>query len=190
MKRMGSAWILSLIVAFGVGGSASAADPPTVGIVNMDKVFKTHKPFQDKLDPLKQEAKDLEQKLQVRQAELETVAAQIRKAAPGSPEAARLMQQAGKLQGELQQFVNTERGNLQKKEAALYVTFYKQVDGEISKYAKAKGLKLVLKDQENNLDESQGVNELLKALNRGILYQDGLDITDDIVKALAASKAK
>lgn len=184
MRRLGLACCFSLIVACG----AQAADPP-VGIVNLDKVVKDHKPFQDKLNPLKDEAKDLEKKLQVRQAEFDKVVADLRRAAPGSPESARLQQTAGKLQGDLQQFVNTEKGNLQKKELALYVGFYKQIDAEIAKYAKAKGLKLVIRDQETTLEENQSVNDLAKALSRTVLYQEGLDITADILKALAASPA-
>ncbi len=190
MRRLGSVSIFGLVLSVGIHfAPAQAADPPAVGIVNLDRVFKAHKPFQDKLDALKQEAKDLDDKFKVRQAEFETVVKNLQKAAPGSPENQRLQQQAGKLQGELQQFAATERANLQKKEATLYIGFYKQIEPEISKVAKAKGLKLVLKDQESSLDENQGVNELLKALNRSILYQEGLDITDDVVKALAAKPA-
>ena len=190
MRRFGIACIVSFVVAGGASGSRLwAADPPTVGIVNLDKVFKNHKPFQDRLNPLKLEAKDLDDKFKLRQAEFETVVKKLQAAAPGSPESSRLQQQAGKLQQDLQQFANTERTNLQKKELTLYLSFYKEVDAEIGKYAKAKGLKLVIKDQEATLDESQNVNDLAKALNRTILFQDGLDITDDIVKALAAKPA-
>lgn len=189
MRQWGIACCFSLVVASGFAAlPVQAADPP-VGIVNLDKIFKNHKPFQDKLTPLKDEAKDLEKKLQVRQAEFEKVVADLRKAPPGSPESARLQQTAGKLQGDLQAFVQTERANLQKKELALYVGFYKQVDAEIAKYAKAKGLKLVLRDQEASFDETQAVNDLAKTLTRNVLFQDGLDITDDIVKALGSSPA-
>jgi Skp family chaperone for outer membrane proteins len=186
MRVVGSACVVGLLIA---GSSLRAADPPAVGIVNFDRVVKMHKPFQDKLDALKKEAKDLDDSFKARQAEFETVVNNLKKAAPGSPEFNRLQQQAGKLQGELQQFINTERANLQKKEATLYVGFYKQIDPAIGKVAKAKGLKLVLKDQESTFDENQNVQELLKALNRSILYQEGLDITADIVKELAASPA-
>ena len=189
MRRFGIACVVSFLVAGGASPRLFAADPPTVGIVNLDKVFKNHKPFQDRLNPLKQEAKDLDDKFKVRQAEFETVVKKLQAAGAGSPEFTRLQQQAGKLQGELQQFAATERANLQKKELTLYLSFYKEVDGEISKYAKAKGLKLVLKDQESTLDENQSVNDLAKSLNRTVLFQDGLDITDDIVKALAAKPA-
>ena len=49
----------------------------------------------------------------------------------------------------------------------------------MKKYAKAKGLKLVIRQQDSSLDEKQPLAEILKSLNRGIIYEDGLDITDD-----------
>ena len=183
-------WGLACVLGVAVGAvSAAAADPP-VGIVNLEKVVKNHKPFQDKLNPLKEQAKEIEKSLQVRKAEFDTVAAAFRKAAPGSPEAQRLGAQAGKLQGDLQQYASTEQANIQKKELGLYMTFYKQIDAEVAKVAKAKGLKLVLRDQDYSFDENQAVNEMAKTLGRNVLFQDGLDITDDVVKALGGSAGK
>ena len=37
-----------------------------------------------------------------------------------------------------------------------------------------------------SLDDNQPLAEILKSLNRSIIYQDGLDITDDILQALDA----
>src|SRR5690348_15065441 len=57
-----------LIVSY---SSAQSAEPFPLGLVNVDRILKAHKPLQEKLDPLKEEAKDLDAKVQVRQAELE-----------------------------------------------------------------------------------------------------------------------
>jgi hypothetical protein len=86
----------------------------------------------------------------------------------------------------LQQFITTERQNLQKKEVAVYLGLFRQLDAEIAKIAKARNLKLVLRQQDSSYDEAQPLPDILKALNRSILYQEGLDVTDEIVKALAA----
>ena len=79
---------------------------------------------------------------------------------------------------------------MQKQESTIYLAFYRTVDDEVAKYAKAKGLKLVLRQQDSSLDENQPLAELLKSLNRSIIYQDGLDITDEILKALDARAAQ
>ena len=166
--------------------TAAAAEPLAVALVNVDRILKDHKPLNDKLDPLKAEAKDFEGALQVRQAELEAVGNQLRQVQPGSPDQQRLQIQMVKLQTDLQRFVTTGRQNLQNKEAAVYLAFFRQLDAEISKYAKAHGLKLVLRQYETSFDDGQSLQDVAKALNRTILYEDGLDVTDAILKALNA----
>ena len=162
-----------------------SAEPFPVALLNVDRILKIHKPLQEKLEPLKDEAKELDAKVQVRQSELEGVGAQLRTVQPGTPDHQRLQLQFVKLQTDLQQFVATERQNLQKKEATIYLAFFRQLDAEIAKYAKAHGLKLVIRQHESSLEEGQPLADIYKALNRGILYEDGLDITDEILKAIS-----
>jgi len=167
-----------------IGRSALAAEPLPIALVNVDRILKSFKPLQEKLDPIKAEAKELDGTLQVRQAEIETVGSHLRAAQPGSPDQQRLQRQLVKLQNDLQQFIATERQKLNSKEVTIYVGLFRQIDAEISKYAKAHALKLVIRQHESSYDEGQPLPEILKALNRGILYEDNLDITDEILKAL------
>lgn len=165
------------------------AEPPLpIALVNVDRIFKTYKPFQEKLEPLKAQAREFEQQVQVRQAELDTVLGQLRRAAPNSPEQQKLQLQVIKLQTELQHFINNGRAELQKKEATLYLSFFRRVDAEIARYAKAHGLKLVIRQPETTLDDNQPLAETLKALSRGILYEEGLDITEAILRGLESSR--
>jgi Skp family chaperone for outer membrane proteins len=164
------------------------AEPLPIGMVNVDRILRTHKPLLEKLEPLKATSKELDATVQVRQVEIEGVADKLRKTLPGTQEQVRLQQQIVKLQNELQQFINTERQNLNKKEVAVYVALFKQLDEEISKYAKAHQLKLVLRQYETSYDESQPLPDILKALNRTILYEEGLDITDEVLKAMAGGQ--
>jgi len=165
---------------------AGAQERLPIALVNVDKFFKSHKPFQDKLTPIKEALQEMEKKVQTRQIELETVVTQLRQAEPGTPAAQRLQQQAAKLQQDLQQFVAQERGELQKREVALLLEYYLLMNEEVKSYAQAKGIKLVIRQQDSSLDANQPPAEILKSLNRGILYEDGLDITDEILKAVEA----
>jgi Skp family chaperone for outer membrane proteins len=170
-------------------GDARAEEPLPIAILNMDRVFKTHQPLLDQLAPVREETKKLQETVALRQSEIETVATQLRKADQGSPEFQRLQMQAIKLQNELRQMVEKEQQALQKKESVIYLAFYRTLEEEVGKYSKAKGIKLVLRQQESSLDENQPLPDILKALSRSIIYQDGLDITDEILKALDARAA-
>jgi Skp family chaperone for outer membrane proteins len=182
MIRLHIVSALAFVVLF--AATARGAEPLAVGLVNVDRILKDYKPLNDKLDPLKAEAKDLDAKVQVRQAELETVANQARQTQPGSAEFQRLQIQLVKLQTDLQQFVAKGRHDLQQKEATVYLSFFRQLDAEIGKYAKANGLKLVLRQYETSFEDGQSLPDVAKSLNRTILYEEGLDITDSILKAL------
>ncbi|HEY2416256.1 MAG TPA: OmpH family outer membrane protein [Pirellulaceae bacterium] len=167
-----------------------AADPLPIALVNIDRLLKDYKPLNDKLDPLKAEAKEVENAIQVRQAELETVGNQLRQVLPGSPDQQRLQIQLVKMQGDFQRFVAESRNKLQNKEATTYLAFFRQLDAEISKYSKANGLKLVLRQSTTSLDDGQSLQDVFKALNRQIFYEDGIDITDPILKALQSTTAE
>jgi Skp family chaperone for outer membrane proteins len=167
--------------------AAHAAESPAVAVVNVDRILKEHKPLNDQLDPLKAEAKEFEAAVQVRQAEMESVAGKVRQTPPTSPEYERLQVQFARLRAELEQFVLKGRRDLQQKEMTLYLSFFRRLDSEISKYSKAHGLKLVLRQSQTSLEDNQSPEDVAKALNRQILFEDGIDITDAILKALATS---
>jgi Skp family chaperone for outer membrane proteins len=181
---MKTTFVIATAIAAILPCGAFAVEPPPVGLLNVDRILKEYKPLNDRIDPLKTEAKDLDGKIQVRQAELETVANQARQTQPGSPEFQRLQIQLVKMQTDLQQFVAKGRHDLQQKEATVYLSFFRQLDAEVGKYAKANGLKLVLRQYETSFEEGQSLQDVAKALNRTILYEEGLDITDPILKAL------
>ena len=192
MKTMRTLWssAICLLAMAGMDHPAARGENSLpIAILNLDRIFKTHQPLLDQLAPAREEAKALQEKLQLRQAEIETVANQIRKTEPSTPDFQRLQAQLLKLNGELRQLAETGQQAIQKKETTVYLAFYRTLDDEVAKYAKAKGLKLVLRQQEGSLDENQTLQEILKSLNRSIIYQDGLDITDDILKALDARAA-
>jgi Skp family chaperone for outer membrane proteins len=169
--------------------TARGEDSLPIAILNVERVFKSYKPLLDQLAPVREEAKALQEKVQLRQAEIETVAGQIRRAEPGSPDLQRLQAQILKLTGELEKLVQAGQQALQKQELTIYLAFYRTLDEEVAKYAKVKGLKLVLRQQDTSLDDNQPLQEIQKSLNRSIIFQDGMDITDDILKALDARAA-
>lgn len=173
-----------------IQSGAYAVEPLPVALVNVDRILKDYKPLNNKLDPLKAEAKELDAAVQVRQAEMETVGNQLRQTQPGSPDQQRLQIQLVKMQTDLQRFVTTGRQNLQNKESTVYLAFFRQLDAEIAKHAKIHGLKLVLRQYETSFADGQSLPDVAKALNRPILYEEGLDITDAILKALNAPAAE
>lgn len=158
-----------------------------VAILNVDKAFRAYKPLQDQMGPLKSEVQELEKTVQLRQVELETIQQKLLRATPESGEGPKLQQQFIKLQNELRAFVDKERKGMQKREAKLHADVYRIMEDEVKTLCKAKGIKLVIRQSEGDLGDEK-IEEVLKALNRGIIYADDLDITDAVIKAMEGRK--
>jgi Skp family chaperone for outer membrane proteins len=159
-----------------------------IAVLNMDKVFAGYKKHSERLQPLRDSAMQLDETVKVRQVELETTANQLRRAQPGSPEQQRLQVLAVKLQTELRQFVEQERQKLQKREVSVLVASQADINEQVKKICQTRGLKLVLRQNELPT-EDQPLQEVLKNLGRDVIYQDGLDITEEVLKALNKSDA-
>jgi Skp family chaperone for outer membrane proteins len=180
--------MIAVLALFAAAPGLRAADAGLpIALVNVDRILKEYKPLNDKIEPLRAEAKELEAAIQVRQAELETLGNKLRQVQPGTAEQQRLQLQAVKVQTDFQRFVATGRNELQTKEATVYLAFFRELDAEIAKYAKAHNLKLVLRQYQTSLDDGQSLQDVAKALNRAILFEEGVDITNQILSALRSS---
>ncbi|HUE70520.1 MAG TPA: OmpH family outer membrane protein [Pirellulaceae bacterium] len=157
-----------------------------IAVLNLDVLFKEDEQVANSLAELQQEAAEIDEKVKLRQSELEAVGSDLRQAQPGSAEQRRLQQEAVKLNAELQQFVARERANVQNKETKIFLTAYRAVDAVVKVYCREKGIKLVIRQQSTSLDENQPTVEILKAINRAVIFEDGLDITADIQQRLKA----
>ncbi|MEX2027363.1 MAG: OmpH family outer membrane protein [Pirellulaceae bacterium] len=157
-----------------------------IAVLNLDVLFKEDVQVASALAELKQEAAEIDEKVKLRQAELEAVASDLREARPGTPEHRRLQQEGAKLNVELQQYVAQERASVQNKEAKIFLSAYKNMEAVVKEYCKDKGIKLVIRQQSTSLDENQPTVEILKAINRAVIFEDGLDITADIQQRLKA----
>ena len=184
--------LTSLLAACLIVSSAPAAEPLPIAVLNVDRIFNplSYKPLADRLAPLKAEVVELDKTISTRQVELETVQSQLRTVQPNSPQFEKLKLQFTKLQTELQLFVDRERQGVQRKEGAIYLALHREIDAVLQPYCKAKGIRLVIRQQQYPTTGELSSQDILKTLSRNVLYEDGLDITDDILKALAAQAAK
>jgi Skp family chaperone for outer membrane proteins len=159
-----------------------------VGLIDVIYIYKNYKPATEKLAALKPALQELEKTIQLRQVEIEQV--QRKLAAPKEgDDRARLQQQFAKLQQELRVFVETERQSLQKRELQIQAEVYKLIQVEVQKIARQRGLKLVVVRPRGNL-ESQDAGELGRTLNQLVIFEDGLDLSEEVLKALEAMEKK
>jgi outer membrane protein len=176
---------IGLLVASAWADDASEHFP--IATIDVIHIFKNYQPAAEKLEALRADVKELDEKIQLRQIELE----QLQRKLAGRPQPGedreKLQLQFAKLQTELRLYVERERQNVQRRESRIQVDVYKQIQAEVEQITKQRGLKLVLVRPRLSLD-SQDLQEVGRALNQTIMYEDGLDITDDVLKSLNAKE--
>ncbi|MFN0019284.1 MAG: OmpH family outer membrane protein [Pirellulaceae bacterium] len=190
-KHLTLATCLFLVAA----ASTLAQDKPAesalpIGLINIEKIAQQHKPFLKLVAELQVQAKELKESATLRQGELQTVVNDLQKAAQGTAEFQKLQSQAGRLQRELQSFVTEGQQKIRDKDLKNSLALHREIDEVLKPYCKAKGLKLVVRMPSASLDENQNPQQILQALNRGVFYEDGLDISDDVLKLLAEKSEK
>ena len=172
--------VVATLAAF-LPADETSSDLP-IGLIDVGYIFKNYKPATEKLAELKPALQELEKTVQLRQVEIEQI--QRKLAAPKEgDDRAKLQQQFAKLQQELRVYIETERQSLQKRELQIQADVYRLVQAEVQKIAKEKSLKLVVVRPRGNV-ESQDAGELSRTLNQLVIFEDGLDLTDDVLKAL------
>jgi Skp family chaperone for outer membrane proteins len=183
-----AALLLALLLLLPAAAQETPALP--VAVLNLDVLFKEDRGVTNALARLRAEAQELDKTVALRQAELEAVQADLRKAQPGSADFRKLQQEVIKLTGELQQFIQRERANVQLKEAKIYLAAYRDIEEVVKEYCKQRGIKLVIRQQTTSLAEDQPAQEIVKALNRIVIFEEGLDITEEIHKRVKAKGEK
>ena len=185
--RTGSYQSLIAVLLFVAGTYAQepAKHPLPIATVDVLHIYKHHKPVVEKTEAIKGTLQELEKTVQIRQVEIETLQRRLLAPPKSGEDRERGQLQLAKLQTELRLFVERERQNIQKREIGMQVEVYKQIQVEVQRIAKERGLKLVLVKAQRSL-ESENLAEVSQALNQVILYEEGIDITNEVLAALDA----
>lgn len=161
---------------------------PIVGLVDVQQIYRDHKPFVERIKEFSTEGEAAQKKIEGKNIAFGELVQKLKATEQGSKEFNDLQRKAQKLQSEIQESVNNERKQLATKELALNVEFHKAIRAAIDKVAREKGIKIVFNRTKHAL-ESEKPEESLAAINQPVLFEDGLDITADVQKALEAEAA-
>lgn len=190
-RQFSFAFGLFLIAAVSVVAQEKPAENALpIGLVNIEKIAQQYKPFQKQVAELQEEGKEFQTAAALKQSELQTVGNDLQKTPQGTAEFQKLQGQFARLQRELQVFAQEGQQKFRDKDLKLSLSLHREIDQVLKPYCKAKGLKLVVRMPGVTLDENQNQQQIVQALSRGVLYEEGLDITDDILKLLKEQSEK
>jgi len=161
--------------------AADVSSASDTAVLDVGKVLQGYKQFQGDLESLKAEVAKANQEVAVRQAEAESVAKELQGMQPGQPNFENKQLLLVRLQTELKQLVDRNRQQFVVREAGLYKQAYDQLRKRVSQFASEHGIRLVLRVNQGEVD-ARNPNAVLQSVNETVIYQNGLDITNEIIR--------
>lgn len=172
------------------GGPVEVPKAPAVkvGLLDLARVFANHDEFKKLSEKLRAEVEKAETELKRKKAELQVAVDHLAGLEKGSPEYIKQEQEITRVQAQIQVDVNVQKRDFFEEEAKMYLVVYQQIMVEVGKLSRARGINLVMRFNGDpiNPNDPQGIQ---KELNKAILYHDGIDITDDVLRAVNAKPA-
>jgi hypothetical protein len=103
----------------------------------------------------------------------------------GSAERRKLEAEYNERQTYLRVEMETKRTGFLRKEAEIYAVRYREVEKAVRRTAVQRELRLVLRFSSDALNDKDRTS-VLQAVNRPVVFQDQLDITDEVIATVNA----
>lgn len=151
--------------------------------IDISRIFSVNERFQQENEELRADIAEAEKGLTDQRSKL----AQLSRTLEGLPDQSdayrRMQTTVMEHEAALKVLVNRQRQIFQRQEAEMYLRTFRAIQHAVTEEAARRGLELVL--QFNGEPPDLGTHEGLTAeLTKIVLYQRGIDITDEIIQAL------
>jgi Skp family chaperone for outer membrane proteins len=164
-----------------------AGNPPGVAVVDVKRIFREDAEFKVGFEKLRNELEAYQKQSVIRQTEIASLQQKLQAMKPGSAERDKAQLLLARLQTELNLTNERRQQEFMRREAALYGDTYAKITEAVSRHAKAHGIGLVVRSDQEEIDPNNN-KSVLGAVNRIVVYQENLDITDAILEAMNKSE--
>jgi Skp family chaperone for outer membrane proteins len=161
--------------------AAEQATVYPVAMLDLTKVFKQCERFTDRSEKMRQEVTAAECELKGKRDAYTALTRQLESLKRGTDEHRRLEAELKKTAETLNAEVKLQKDAFLRQEAMLYYETYEEVQAAVRHYADQHGIKLVLRFNGDPIDRNKP-DEVLKELNKSVIYQAGIDITTDVLE--------
>lgn len=157
-----------------------------VAVLDISLVFEHYPAFQTQMTELKTQVEQFEGFLKDEQKKLLELRDQLEGYTPGSPEFKKLEGEMARMNSELQIKMAQQRREFLEKEARIYFDGYSEVYGVVSTLAQRNDIRLVLRFSSESMKPDDR-SSVLSGVNRPVIYQQNLNITSLVIKALGGN---
>ncbi len=171
-------------------GAQTAARPSgtSVAVIDLQDVFDAHPRLKSQLEQLSTQVDAFQAFLRQERQKVETLAEQLKTLKPGTPDYTAREKEFASIQADLQVQVRQKSREFLEQEAAMRLEAYQDIQQHIARFCQTYGVQLVIRYSRAPIDPTKP-QEIQLGLNRPIVYQNSLDITQHIIDALTAVAA-
>lgn len=176
--------LCGVVSALCLAGPAFAQGPGTkVALVDISMIFQKNQRFSATMEMMKKEIQQFEESVKTRRQALQTKSEALKQYQPGSPEYRRDESTLAKQSADLQVDIGLKKKEIMEREAKVYHAAYQEVVNHVAAIARANGYGIVLRYNSSTIDPTER-NSVLAGVNRSIIYQNKLDITEMVLRTI------
>ncbi len=159
--------------------------PAGTGIVLVDipKVFENHQRFKDRMAEIKQDVQKFDTYLRGERQKLAAREQEREKQPAGSAARKQIEAQLTQAAADLEVRRQLEVKNVREREARVYLEAYQEVVQHVSVLSARYGASLVMRYSSKPIDGNRR-DSIMVGVNRPVVYQDRLDITQQVIDRL------
>jgi Skp family chaperone for outer membrane proteins len=159
--------------------------PHRIALIDMARVFKSYKKFENLREELKQDLTKSEEKFKAMAAQIQKEQSELKLLKEGTDEYAAKEKLVLQHTTQAEAFRKTQQRDLIRREAQIYKTVYLEVADAVQKYAAHFNYTLVLRFTSDDVENTENPEEVMRGLNKQVVYyRPSDDITNKITAFL------
>ncbi len=180
--------VVATIALPGVAQQGDSVASGIVAVLDVAKIFTDNATFDSKMKSIKSEADTLKAEIQGEQEKIRQDAQKLQGYEAGSPERNQLEAELEQRQAALRTRARQSEQDLLNREAAIYYDTYTEMQKVVADIAQQYGISLVLRFDSAEIDKTNRP-EVIKGVNRAVVYHHKLDLTNMVIKAMSGASA-
>jgi Skp family chaperone for outer membrane proteins len=162
---------------------APAPSGTSVVVIDVAFIFKNHVRFNARMNDIKKDIEAFEGQIRKEQQDLQTRGETLKQYSPTSPEYKGLEESLAKTGSEMQVKVGLKKKDFLEREARVYYDIYKEIEQNVAVFCQQYNIGLVLRFNGDDMKPDDRAS-VLQGVNRAVVYQRNLDITQLILQKL------
>lgn len=165
--------------------SAPAGAGTSVAVIDLQEVFDRHLRFKAAMDNINKDTEQLNAQFRNEQKELQKMMEKLKDLKPGSPEYKRQEEATAQYESNLRVQAQLQRKEVAERQAKQLYQTYEEVLGAVQSFADRNGIALVIQFSADEIEQSNP-QSIMRGVNRAVVYQRNLNITEFVIEILNA----